>query len=274
MSKRLAASFYITMISLVFIQLAVFLGYALAFGFFRSYILQFLLASLGFNGMILALLFVFKNDFVREPSGEKLQAINLANKVTLLRISSLPTLLIIILASKDYPIKIPLVVLVVIVFSTDFLDGFISRIGNDRTRVGRMMDAASDYAILFVISIAYYYFHLIPLWLFALLTARLASQALMLLAVLIIKKSLKPETTIMGKIAVASTMVLFALELLRLLTSLPSIVYSIAEILVGAIMSISIIDKIIVMLRNLKTLQKADPKDGRLVTQTGEKDDN
>ncbi len=266
----LVKSMFITIGILQLVQAAIFAAYALAFGFFRSYALWFTISSAGFHAVLLTMLFLFRNDFVRDPSGERLWRINPANLVTLFRISTLPTIMIIIFASKDYPIRYPLVALVAAVFATDFLDGWISRATGDKTRVGKMMDSASDYTLLFVISIAYYYFKLVPLWFFAVLSIRLVSQAIMILVILAVKKRVTPRTSFMGKATVACTMVLYALELLRFVSDLPRLVYTVSEWIVGAVVLLSIADKIIIMAKDLKTQPKANPLEGRLAVPGGD----
>lgn len=262
--SRLRASMIASILAFQLLQYGIFLAYSLPFGFFARYAASFTASTLAFHALLLALLIVFRHDFVKEPGGEKLSRVNLANLVTLFRISTLPTILFIILASKDYPIRYPLIALVAVVFSTDFLDGYISRTIKEKTRVGRMMDSASDYTLLFVISIVYYYFHLVPLWFFALLAARLTGQALMMLAVLAVKKRVKIRTTFMGKATVASTMVLYALELLRFVADLPPALYRAVEYAVGAVVFASIFDKLLVMIRDLRAPAAASPAEGRL----------
>ncbi|MCK7514808.1 MAG: CDP-alcohol phosphatidyltransferase family protein [Desulfobacterales bacterium] len=105
-----------------------------------------------------------------------LARVNLANEVTLARMSTLPTLLILIVASKEYSIQTPLLVLVALVFVTDFADGWISRASRQVTFMGRMLDAISDYCVLIVLSIVFYYYELIPGWFFWVVIFRLVFQ--------------------------------------------------------------------------------------------------
>jgi cardiolipin synthase (CMP-forming) len=240
----LVNSILLTVAAFQLSQFALFLAYALPFGFSSRYIVPFALSSVAFHGLLLGMLFIFRNDFVKVPEGERLTSVNLANKITLFRVSTLPTLLFVILASKDYPIRYPLIALVAIVFLTDFLDGYVSRRAKEVTRVGKMMDSASDYTVLFVISIVYYYFHIIPAWFLALFAGRLAGQTFMMLAVLAVKKRITPRTSFLGKLTIASTMVLYAAELLRFVASLPAMVFTVMELIVGGIIVLSIFDKI------------------------------
>lgn len=246
------------------VQFVIFLAYAIPFGFANRYLVLFSLSTVTFHGLLLFVLFLFRHDFIKEPSGEKLVRVNLANKITLFRVSTLPTILFVIIASKDYPMRYPLIALVAVVFFTDFLDGYVSRKGKEVTRVGKMMDSASDYTVLFVISIVYYYFHLIPVWFLVLLVARLAGQTIMVLIVLAIKKRITPKTTILGKITVAATMILYACELLRFAANLPASIYMYMEAVVGIIVVSSIVDKVILMIKDLREPAPTATEPGRI----------
>ncbi len=262
--KALVQSFARFLLAYQIIQTVIFLAYSIPMRFFSSYFAGFLLASTGFHAFIFILLFIFRGDFVIEPSGRKLDRVNKANAITLFRLSTLPTILFIILASKDYPMRYQLVALVAIVFATDFLDGYISRKDKETTRVGRMMDSASDYSLLFVISLVFYYFKIIPVWFLTLLVSRLVGQAAMLLAVLAVKKRITPKTSFLGKATVASTMVLYAFELLRFVADIPPAAFQVFEAIVGVIIVVSIIDKIVMMVNDLGSPARASSKTGRL----------
>lgn len=252
MRDRLGSSFLRVIGAYQAVQFAVFLAYSLPFGFFGRYALPFAASSLCFHGLVLYLLFLFRSDFVKEATGERLDHVNLANLVTLFRLSTLPTVLFVIVASKDYAIRYPLIALVAVVFATDALDGYISRKGREVTRIGRMMDSASDYALLFVISLVYHYFGIIPVWFLGLLVARLAGQSLMVLAIRIVKKRIEPRTSFLGKATVAGTMFLYGFELLRFVADLPTAVYAWLEYAVGAVVAASIVDKIALMIQELR----------------------
>lgn len=248
----LIRSFIATLCLYFIIQFGIFSAYALSFGFFKTYVLPFLAVSLAFHGLIMSMLVVFRGDFVIEPSGRRLDHVNRANAITLFRVSTLPTILYIIIASKDYPIRFQLVALVAVIFATDFLDGYVSRKEKQVTRVGKMMDSASDYSLLFVITFVFYYFHIIPSWFLWLLLSRLAGQGLMVLAVLAVKKRVTPRTSFLGKATVASTMILYAIELLRYLADLPRWLFGALEYTVGLIITVSIVDKILIMIKDLQ----------------------
>jgi CDP-diacylglycerol--glycerol-3-phosphate 3-phosphatidyltransferase len=210
------------------------------------------------------MLLLFKGDFTIEPTGMSLERINKANMITLFRLSTLPTIFFIILASKDYPMRYELIALVAIIFATDFLDGYISRRDKETTRVGKMMDSASDYALLFVISIVFHYFHIIPQWFMVLIIFRLAAQGVMVLMVLAVKKRVTPKTSFLGKAAVASTMILYAIELLRFVLDIHPTVYTVLEYIAGGIVAISVGDKVLLMKSDLATPSQGSTKNGRL----------
>jgi phosphatidylglycerophosphate synthase len=246
------------------IQFGIFAAYSLPIGFFGSYAVPFALVSTGFHCFTFVMLYLFRGDFVVEPSGRKLERINAANAITLFRVSTLPTILYVILASKDYAIRFELVALVAIVFATDFLDGYVSRKYKEATRAGRMLDSASDYSLLFVISIVFHYFHIIPFWFLGLLVFRLAGQFAMVGVVLAVKKRVTPKTSFLGKATIASTMVLYAFELLRFVAIITPVVYDTLEYVVGTIVALSIIDKILIMGRDLRAPTQETGGAGRL----------
>ncbi|GAB1458068.1 hypothetical protein MASR2M48_33760 [Spirochaetota bacterium] len=246
------------------IQFGIFCAYSIPIGFFASYALPYATVTVAFHGLLFIMLRLFKDDFVIEPSGIKLTKVNKANAITLFRVSTLPTILFVIIASKDYALRYELIALVAVIFATDFLDGYVSRKDKETTRVGKMMDSASDYALLFVISLVFYYFHIIPTWFLVLLLIRLVGQGLMVLFLIIVNKRITPRTSFMGKATVASTMVLYAFELLRFVADISPKVYTGLEYIVGAILVASILDKVLIMKRDLGSPMKVSSGSGRL----------
>jgi len=243
---RLRRSIICTTATYFAMQSALFLVFAVPGGFFSEYGIRFFAVSFGFHIFLLALLNRFMDDFVKENDGEKLKTINLANRVTLVRVSTLPTLMFLVVAAKNYSIRLPLLVLVVLIFATDFLDGYISRKGNQVTRVGRMMDSASDYTLLFVLTLVFRYYSLIPTWFQLIVLVRLSIQVFLVAILIRIRKKIEPKTTFMGKLAVASIMVAYSVEVLGLIVGgLPQTLKSVIEYLVAAILAASIIDKIV-----------------------------
>jgi len=219
---------------------------------FATHGLLFFIVASAYHALLLAMLLMFKGSFRKEPSGEALSRVNTANIITLFRLSSMPTLLFLVLAAKDYRIRFPLLGLVVLVFATDFADGYISRKAGEVTKVGKMMDSTSDYVLLIVLTIVFYYFSLVPPWFFILVTARLGLQVVFVFILIFINKKIEPKTTFMGKAAVASIMVLYAVEVLRLIFGIGRIeMVAVLEWAAAAIVLVSMVDKVIAFTREL-----------------------
>ncbi len=246
-----------TMVGYYVTQMVIFFAFAVPGGFGRRYGLPFWIVSTCFQLALLGMLFVFRNDFVIEKTGEKLVRVNVANRITLFRITTLPTLLFLIIAAKAYRIRTPLLVLVVLVFLTDFMDGYISRKAKQVTRVGRMMDSASDYSLLAVLTTVFLYYRLIPLWMFWLVTARLGLQSVLMGILILVKRKIEPKTTPLGKVAVASIMVLYSVEVLKLIAlPTPPIILRIVEYAVGVVLAVSMVDKIKIFAASLSPLRE------------------
>jgi phosphatidylglycerophosphate synthase len=258
---RLGKSIVGTVLGYFFLQVAIFASFAavalpslesLPRTFLASLGPQFLAIAVAYHAVLIATLLLFKRDFLKVPSGERLERVNLANRVTLFRLTSMPTVLFLVLAARDYRIRYPLLVLVVLVFSTDFVDGWISRKAGEVTKVGKMMDSASDYCLLLVLSIVFYYFSLVPIWFFILVTARLGLQVVLVSILIVVNKRIEPKTTFMGKAAVASIMVLYAVEVIRLIFGIGRIeLVVVLEALTAAIVLVSMVDKVMAFVREL-----------------------
>lgn len=250
---RLTSSIYVTILFLFAFQCLVYAGFWLGYRLALPYTLAFAVLSVSFHLLVFFLLLRFREEFYIEETGVRLEAINLANLVTLCRLTSLPTTLILVLAAKDYPIKAPLVALVAFVFATDFIDGWISRTAKQVTKFGKMADSASDYSLIVVLSVVYQYYFLIPPLFFALIVFRLALQTVFAFILLGRRSRIVAKSTLFGKAAVASTMMLYAMETFFLVAPAGfSSVRAWGEGVVGAIVFASIFDKIIAFRNNLK----------------------
>ncbi len=258
---KLGKSIIGAVVAFCFVQFAIFSAFALfaepsssetSSGFFARYGLGYGIVSFVYYGCFLALLFLFKNSFIKIPSGERLERVNLANAVTMFRLTSMPTILFLVLAAKEYSIRLPLLCLVVLVFATDFVDGYISRKAGEVTKVGKMMDSASDYSLLIVLSVVFYYFELVPPWFFLIVAARLGLQVILVFALIFINRKVEPKTTFLGKAAVASIMVLYAIEVLRLIFNIERLpLFVVLEYIVVVIVAVSMVDKVLAFAREL-----------------------
>jgi len=239
-------------------QCALFCAFAQPGGFLDAYWWRFFGASVGFHLFLYLLLNCFLDDFRKEATGEKLAKINLANRITLIRVSTMPTLLFLVVAAKTYRIRYPLLALVVAIFVTDFLDGYVSRKANEVTKAGRMMDSASDYCLIVVLTLVFRYYRLIPIWFLALVLVRLGIQVVLMGTLIVVKRKVEPKTTPMGKVAVASIMVAYSFEVLGLITgTFPAAAKTGIEWLSAAIVAVSIGDKIKSF---ISSLNEAEPE--------------
>jgi phosphatidylglycerophosphate synthase len=215
-------------------------GYGIGWSFFGA----FLAAQSGFQLALMAFLWLMRNSFYTIPDGHALDRINIANMVTLARISLLPLLLFLVIESQAAPIGPIVLAGLAVTFLTDLIDGRLSRARNEVTHIGKILDSVSDYSLLFVIALVFVIFRLLPAWLFGVIVFRLAFQAFGMLGVLLIRRRVEPQPTVFGKIAVATTMVLLAAEALRFVVGRSwDDWFPFAEYLAGLVIALSVLDK-------------------------------
>jgi phosphatidylglycerophosphate synthase len=216
-------------------------GYA---GIPKESLAQFLAAQTAFHAGLYVFLFFCRTFFYIEATARQLDRVNIANKITLFRVSMLPSILFLILSAKAYDVAPILMVVLAVTFITDIVDGRLSRARNEVTRIGRILDSVSDYSLLIVIAVAYRAYGLLPLWLFLIILFRLLFQACGMLAILMIRGKVEPQPTLMGKIAIATTMSLFAAEALKLVLPEERLgLLAYAEAAAGFVVAISVLDK-------------------------------
>lgn len=252
-SAKLSRSIYASVAGFLALQVLLFMAFHRAFRFGAGYLGLFLFTTTLFHLTVLAFLLAFRKDFTLVEGGRKLERVNLANKVTLARMSTLPTLLILVIASKEYPIQTPLLVLVALVFVTDFVDGWISRASKEVTFVGRMLDATSDYSVLIVLSIVFYYYGLIPGWFFGIMIFRLVFQGASMAILLMARRPVMTGATFMGKAAIFSAMALYTAEVLKAVVSWDAVlIWKVLEYAAGAVVFLSIFEKAVLLAAQLR----------------------
>jgi CDP-diacylglycerol--glycerol-3-phosphate 3-phosphatidyltransferase len=109
-----------------------------------------------------------------------------------------------------------IVVYVALVFATDLFDGLLARRLGEVTRMGRYLDATTDYMVLTAMVLVFRLYGLIPVWFFVLVLCRFAIMAFGNLAVYLLKGGLEPHSSPAGKASVFAMMVFFAFKLLDL----------------------------------------------------------
>ena len=223
-----------------------------------SSIVVFSLASILLHAGLYVFLYSCRNDFYNLSTNKPLERINLANRITLLRISSLPTMAFFLRHKEIFSLKLILPVLLVLLFLTDSFDGQIARRGNQITKMGQMLDSISDYSLLAVISFIYYINRIVPHWLFYVIFSRLFLQALGMFMFIILKEPLPTASTWGGKVTIATIMALYVLELVRMFTpSWLEIAFKSLEIMSGAIIVALSLEKVAIFRRHGKNTSSA-----------------
>lgn len=203
------------------------------------------------HGGLTAFLLRFRHYFTDQVTGLPLERINLANLVTLLRISCVPLVAFVLRRTDTSSIKALLPIILALVFLTDSFDGQIARRLHQMTRIGQMLDSISDYSLLGVISIAFFRNQIVPPWFIVLIFARLLFQALGMLLFLILRRPVETKSTWGGKIAVATIMSLYVAELIRMyLPAHFETLFTMIEYLAAAVIFLSFFEKAFIFARH------------------------
>lgn len=220
------------------------------YGFSTDFFVLFLAAHAGFDLVISVFLILNRGFFYNIHSGEAENTVNLSNKITLFRITMLPFLIFLIYASRKQSIGPALVIFIALTFLSDFVDGRLARAKNLETYMGTILDSASDYLVLGAIAATLCFFRLIKTWLFLFIAGRLFIHSLGMMILYFVRKKLSPQTTILGKVTIAVIMVFLVFESAALFLGRP-LWMNYAEIAVGAVIFLSIIDKVVYFAKNL-----------------------
>lgn len=210
----------------------------------------FTLTTGGVHLVLASFLVLVRDHFALVPSGEPLPKVNLANLLSMFRVSSTPSILFFLLLSKDHGTLGALLVLTAIAFLTDLFDGFLSRRTGHVTKVGSYLDSMSDYGILLTLCFAVSHFGLISPWFFGITLLRFFGQGLAMATLLIYHGSVETRSTGLGKASVFATMITFALSLFELLPGMAETmgaVITIIEFPVGALLLLSFAEKLLLL---------------------------
>lgn len=223
----------------------------------NSIILIYCAASILLHGGLIFFLIGFKRDFYNLSTNTELTRINTANRITLLRISALPSIAFLLTNREIIAVRTLLPILLALVFLTDTFDGQIARKKKQITRIGQMLDSISDYSVLAVLSIVFFIHNIVPHWFFYVIFFRLFLQTLGMFVFIILKKPLPVSSTWGGKITIATTMVLYVLEVVRLfLPETFSIYFICLEYISGALIFILSLEKAAIFFMQGQKLSK------------------
>lgn len=130
------------------------------------------------------------------------------NLITLLRFLLIPVFVVLVATSHPMWAFITLAV----VFSTDWVDGYVARRFNQISSVGKWLDPLADRLTLIIVSVTFVLFHVAPAWfVWAIVVPDLA---LVLNSVILFRGSPELPVTRLGKIRTAVLMVSAPLLLL------------------------------------------------------------
>lgn len=134
----------------------------------------------------------------REASGRILTVPNL---LSLARIAVLPLVLVDLLAGR----LMRAFVVMLLIGASDWLDGYLARVLDQRTRLGAVLDPIGDRAVFIVVGLGLVLGDLLPLWVLVVLLARELAVVLFGLGLLLRGRSI-PDTSKLGKVATSGLM--------------------------------------------------------------------
>ena len=246
--RPIVRSIWLTLVALFLGQAAiaviVFTRYAIAVVDAAWYLAVMPIMHIAIGVVLTALRDLFTNT----DTGRRLSRVNFANKLSLVRLSSAPTVLWLVLLARDHPVGPIVVPLTAAVFLTDLLDGQISRRTHQTTQIGQRLDSSSDYTVLVVVSIALIGYDLISVWFFALVMIRLGFPLFGQAILLVIRRWKVPfRTSFLGKASVFAIMTAYAISLATLIDGIPDwsdVVQVAAEYAAGSLALVSLAEKV------------------------------
>jgi phosphatidylglycerophosphate synthase len=188
-----------------------------------------------------------KDQMVHAVTKEPMRRMNLSNKLTLFRLSSLTTIAFLFVWSQNGnpQLYVPLLALTIPAFLTDLLDGYFARKNNQVTEIGRLLDSGSDYLVIFILTIIFWTFNKFPTWLFITILLRMAMQVLGVVFSALFQARKNVTTTFLGKASFFGIMAYYGLLITTFIWPKwgEHLVFSIVEYILGTILGVSIIDK-------------------------------
>jgi cardiolipin synthase (CMP-forming) len=199
---------------------------------------------------LLILLLSMRDQFYLIPSDHKLVHVNIANLLTMYRLTSTPTILYLLILSETDPVVFVLLVFTSVAFLTDLLDGLICRKTGQTTRIGEHLDSMSDYAVLIVVSISFVHYGLISGWFFRVVLFRLVFQWLGVGVLMLYDEDSVPKSSFLGKVSIFVTMFLYAVAILQLVEGIrwimaPATLF--LEYAASAVLIVSTVEKALIL---------------------------
>jgi CDP-diacylglycerol--glycerol-3-phosphate 3-phosphatidyltransferase len=209
-----------------------------------------------YHGLLILCSLIVGKEFRLETSGEPLKRINLPLFLSFARICSVPTLVFLFLNIERINASVVVVPLLGFLFLTDLLDGFLARLFNQTTRIGRILDPAGDYLLILAISWVFLIVDFIPIWLFLVVTVRLVVQAVGIITLYFLRGYSYLKLSFLGKASVFAVFTIYGIELLEYLgvpgLSHPAVI-TVLEGLAAGIVGVSLLEKTISLRRSFGT---------------------
>ena len=259
----LTVSIFATCQSLWLLQLAI-VAIAAELGVAAGAALYALLHTALAGGLIVLLLKRRRDFFV--IGGSRLTRVNASNVLTLARLTSIPSVILLITAAADRTAPAwPVLALLAVVLLTDLADGALARRRRQVTRIGSYLDSSTDYLLLGAAAILALAYGIGTPWVFAVLVGRLAIQALAVLWIVAVGQPL-PSATRLGKASIAAGMVLLAAELAaafgaRVLPSLGIVplLRTLLELVLAGVLAASAVEKLALLIRTIRQSGRLTP---------------
>ncbi len=256
---RLTRTILITVLSFFLFQALYFGSVSLIFKIKLSRFIQFLIISTLYHNSLLLGLIILKKEFYLETSRKPLTSINLPIFLSFTRLSSVPTVLFLLLSIDKIPLLPVTVPFVCFIFLTDLFDGLLARKMHQTTRIGRIIDSSSDYLNIFVITILFLIYRLIPVWLFIILSLRFFIHCVGIIILYFNLGYTVLKVSFLAKTSVFATMVLCAFELMEYLQVRclgNEVLVTSLEYLTAVIVILSLGEKLLFLNRTFLSLKK------------------
>ena len=129
------------------------------------------------------------------------RVLTIPNALSLARIAVLPLVLLDLLEGRFGRA----LVLLLLIGASDWFDGYLARVLDQRTRLGAVLDPIGDRAVFVVVGVGLVLADLLPLWVLVVLLARELAVLVVGLVLLLAGRSI-PETSRLGKVATSGLM--------------------------------------------------------------------
>lgn len=202
-----------------------------------------------------------RNDIRSLTTNRPFPRINIANRLTIFRISSTPTFCyfcIVVFETKHFALL--LIMFATLSTLTDLLDGMLSRKLNQTSYLGKHLDSMADYFLLISLTLTYLYINFLPMYYVVIIAIRYFIQALIAIYLFFFKSTYASGATTLGKITVFLLVFYLDFQLLRFFPWFTGVTNTINRVLLWVstgLMSVSFIERVYLF---LKDIQRSETK--------------